>query len=314
MLTIDGSFGEGGGQILRTSLALSLVTGKPFRIERIRAAREKPGLRSQHLTAVNAAAQVGNAEVRGNEIASAELTFAPRAVTPGKYFSPVGTAGSTSLVLQTVLPALLTASGPSTLVLEGGTHNPMAPPYDYLKEVFLPLLRQMGANVTSRLERYGFFPAGGGRVIVHVQPATLTPIAILQRGKIAERRADAIVSKLAMISPTANSASSPKNSTGPPNAFTPTNRKLARPRQRRHDRIQCEHICELFTAFGKKACPPKGRPPGRPRSRHYLALDAPVGPHLPISFHPDGPGPWPISHGAPDRTHEDKHRSHQEIS
>lgn len=282
MLTIDGSFGEGGGQILRTSLALSLVTGKPFRIERIRAAREKPGLRSQHLTAVNAAAQVGNAEVRGNEIASAELTFAPRAVTPCKYFSPVGTAGSTSLVLQTVLPALLTASGPSTLVLEGGTHNPMAPPYDYLKEVFLPLLRQMGANVTSRLERYGFFPAGGGRVIVHVQPATLTPIAILQRGKIAERRADAIVSKLAMsiadreLRVIAEELDWPaeclhankiENSPGPGNVVM--------------IRIQCEHICELFTAFGKKGLPAEkvARQAAR-EAADYLALDAPVGPHL----------------------------------
>lgn len=156
MLTIDGSMGEGGGQILRTSLALSLVTGKAFRVLNIRAAREKPGLRRQHLTAVNAAVQVGSAEVTGNTIGSAELTFASRPAASGKYNFAVGTAGSTSLVLQTVLPALLTADGPSTLVLEGGTHNPMAPPWDFLATTFFPLLEKMGARLTFRLERYGF--------------------------------------------------------------------------------------------------------------------------------------------------------------
>src|SRR6266540_836508 len=117
MITIDGSFGEGGGQVLRTSLALSLVTGKPFRIERIRAGRKNPGLLRQHLTAVNAAAQIGHAEVAGASIGSRELTFAPQAVTAGRYHFAVGTAGSATLVLETVLPALLIADGPSALVL-----------------------------------------------------------------------------------------------------------------------------------------------------------------------------------------------------
>ena len=117
---------------------MTLVSGTPFRITRIRAARKKPGLMRQHLTAVNAAAEIGRAEVAGAAIGSGELTFAPAQVAPGEYHFAVGTAGSTTLVLQTVLPALMIASGPSRLMLEGGTHNPFAPPYDFLSRVFLP--------------------------------------------------------------------------------------------------------------------------------------------------------------------------------
>src|SRR4051794_32570660 len=132
MITIDGSAGEGGGQILRTSLALSLCSGAPVRFTKIRQGRARPGLMRQHLTAVRAAAEIGRAEVSGAEIGARELTFRPRAITPGAYRFNVGSAGSTTLVLQTVLPALLAASGPSELVLEGGTHNPGAPPFDFL--------------------------------------------------------------------------------------------------------------------------------------------------------------------------------------
>src|SRR5438034_8726044 len=139
MLTIDGSFGEGGGQILRTALALSLVTAKPFRIENIRAGRKNAGLLRQHLTAVNAATEISRAEVTGAAIGSRELTFAPGSVVAGHYAFAVGTAGSTTLVLQTVLPALLVAGGKSRLTLEGGTHNPFAPPFDFLARAFLPL-------------------------------------------------------------------------------------------------------------------------------------------------------------------------------
>ena len=166
MLTIDGSVGEGGGQILRTALALALVTGTPFRIHAIRARRRKPGLLRQHLTAVNAAATVGGASTDGASLGSRELTFRPGRITPGEYRFAVGTAGSTGLVLQTVLPPLLLASGPSTVTVEGGTHNPGAPPFDFLARVFLPLLRRMGAHVEARLDRPGFYPAGGGQCTV----------------------------------------------------------------------------------------------------------------------------------------------------
>jgi RNA 3'-terminal phosphate cyclase (ATP) len=132
MVTIDGSYHEGGGQILRTALTLSLATRAPFRIEKIRAGRQRPGLLRQHLTAVLAAARISNAEVRGAEINSSELIFAPQDVVPGDYHFSVGTAGSTMLVLQAVLPVLMLADGPSTLTLKGGTYNPAAPPYDYV--------------------------------------------------------------------------------------------------------------------------------------------------------------------------------------
>ena len=166
MLLIDGSQGEGGGQILRTALGLSLVTGTAFRIEKIRAGRAKPGLLRQHLTAVNAATVIGDALVDGAELGSPALVFRPRSVRPGAYRFAVGTAGSASLVLQTVLPPLLTAGASSILTLEGGTHNPWAPPFDFLARAFLPLLERMGAPVRAAIQRYGFYPAGGGQFTV----------------------------------------------------------------------------------------------------------------------------------------------------
>jgi RNA 3'-terminal phosphate cyclase (ATP) len=156
MLTIDGSLGKGGGQILRTALALATVTGKPFRIEKIRAGRPKPGLLRQHLTAVKAAATISDAIVTGAELGSGALTFTPGHLRAGEFAFAVGTAGSATLVLQTILPALLTAPAPSTLVLEGGTHNPAAPPFDFLVKSFLPLINRMGPTVTAELERPGF--------------------------------------------------------------------------------------------------------------------------------------------------------------
>lgn len=197
MITIDGSQGEGGGQILRTSLALSLVTGRPFRMDRIRARRQKSGLLKQHLTAVEAAKTVGRAEVTGATLASQELEFEPGFVTPGNYRFAVGTAGSATLVLQTVLPALLTASGASTLILEGGTHNPLAPPFDFLSLCFLPFVRRMGPSVELELRRPGFFPAGGGRFHARVEPASkLTRLNVLERGSILSRQAHVWLSKL----------------------------------------------------------------------------------------------------------------------
>src|SRR5215207_4155437 len=123
MITIDGSFGEGGGQIIRTSLALSLITGKAFRVYNVRAGRAKPGLQRQHLTAVTSAAAIGNAQADGAGLGAKEFTFVPGEVVPGEYTFSVGTAGSTMLVLQAVLPPLMIAGAPSLLTFEGGTHN-----------------------------------------------------------------------------------------------------------------------------------------------------------------------------------------------
>jgi RNA 3'-terminal phosphate cyclase (ATP) len=176
MIEIDGSIGEGGGQILRTSLSLALVTGRTVRIRHIRAGRQKPGLQRQHLVCVEAAREIGDAEVDGAALGSQELTFVPRALRAGAYRFKIGTAGSTTLVLQTVLPALLRAEGSSEVTIEGGTHNPLAPPFDFLARSFVPLLTKMGANVEVALRRAGFFPAGGGALCAAIEPSALAPL------------------------------------------------------------------------------------------------------------------------------------------
>lgn len=193
-LEIDGAMGEGGGQVLRTALALSVCTGKPFRITRIRAGRKKPGLRQQHLTAVRAARDISSAEIEGDEIGSMTLRFVPSEVHSGRYHFAIGTAGSTTLVLQTVLYPLLLAKGESYLTLTGGTHNIHAPPYDFLEQSFLPLLQQTGAQVKITLERYGFYPKGGGRLLVHIIPTTrLRGFSLMERGNIIKRQATALI-------------------------------------------------------------------------------------------------------------------------
>lgn len=197
MLEIDGSMGEGGGQVVRSALALSLLTGRPFRLFRIRAGRDPPGLGRQHVTAVRAAAAVGGIEVEGAGPGASEIAFRPGDLRPGEHRFEVGTAGSAVLVLQTVLPALLTAGATSTVVVEGGTHNPHAPPYEFLAESFLPPIRRMGPEVEVRLERPGFHPAGGGRIRAEVRPAaTLRRLDLEARGAERGRRARAIVSAL----------------------------------------------------------------------------------------------------------------------
>ncbi len=196
-LHIDGSHGEGGGQILRSSLALAIMTGKPFRIDNIRAKRKKSGLMRQHLTAVQAATQISGAETLGAAIGSSRVDFTPGAVAGGEYTFSIGTAGSTTLVLQTVLLPLALADRPSRVVLEGGTHNPFAPPFDFLDRVYIPLLNRMGARVSATLERPGFYPAGGGRIVVEITPAkALSPLELGERGALKRRHARAVVSNL----------------------------------------------------------------------------------------------------------------------
>lgn len=283
MITIDGSQGEGGGQILRSALALSLVTAQPFRITNIRAQRKKPGLMRQHLTAVHAAAEVGAATVTGNSIGSRELAFAPTARTAGQYHFAVGTAGSCTLALQTVLPALITADGPSELLLEGGTHNPAAPPFDFLNGAFLPLLNRMGPNVKAALERPGFYPAGGGRMRVRVTPARdLIPLRLLQRGAvvgcaarasvarlpraIAERELVVVKDKLAWESDCLHIGEI-RDSSGPGNVLMLT--------------VNSEQVTEVFTGFGERGISAEtvaGR--AARETREYLESGVPVGRHL----------------------------------
>jgi len=197
MIRIDGSTGEGGGQMLRSALSLSLVTGKAFRIENIRAKREKPGLLRQHLTAVVAASEIAGAEAEGATLGSKTLTFTPGPVRSGKYHFSISTAGSGTLVFQTILPALMTASGRSEITIEGGTHNMQAPPLDFLQRAFLPVINRLGPKVEIRLEKYGFYPAGGGRFIATIEPCErLSSIQLLERGEIEHRGAVAIVANL----------------------------------------------------------------------------------------------------------------------
>jgi RNA 3'-terminal phosphate cyclase (ATP) len=283
MLTIDGSSGEGGGQILRTALALSTVTGKPFRIEQIRAARPKPGLLRQHLTAVKAAASISSATVEGAELGAGAITFTPGGVTPGEFAFAVGTAGSATLVLQTVLPALLTAPRPSRLVLEGGTHNPMAPPFDFLVRAFLPLINRMGPTVTAELERPGFYPAGGGRFNVTITPvARLLPLEMLERGAILSIKARAVVANLPRsiaereVKLVGRLLSLPDDSLiveeirdalGPGNAVAVE--------------IETEHHTELFTGFGEVNVRAEGvATKVAQEARAYIASGVPIGRYL----------------------------------
>ena len=197
MIEIDGSEGEGGGQILRTSLALSMCTGKPFRLHNIRAERSKPGLMRQHLACVHAARDVCNANVSGDTLGATELCFEPGAVNGGMFEFAIAGAGSTMLVLQTVLPALLGANTVSTLRLSGGTHNPMAPSFHFIERAFAPWVERVGGRLQLELRRFGFYPAGGGEVQAFIAPvntgATCKPICALDRGTFVATRAHALI-------------------------------------------------------------------------------------------------------------------------
>ncbi|HWR83392.1 MAG TPA: RNA 3'-terminal phosphate cyclase [Candidatus Deferrimicrobium sp.] len=283
IIHIDGSFGEGGGQILRTSLALSLVTGKPFHITNIRAGRGKPGLMRQHLTAVEAAARVGAADVEGNSLGSPELTFRPQAVVAGQYSFAVGTAGSCTLVLQTILPALLTASEPSHIILEGGTHNPMAPPFDFLIGTYLPIVNRMGPRVAAVLERPGFFPAGGGRMTVEIEPAgALSPITLLERGPVQKQSARAMVARLPRtiaereleviretlaLDRNALQVEEVSDSKGPGNVILVE--------------VASRYVTETFTGFGERGVPAEQIAQKTAQAvREYLKAEVPVGRYL----------------------------------
>jgi len=282
IITIDGSQGEGGGQILRTALALSLVTGRPFRIDGIRAGRPKPGLLRQHLTAVQAAERVGNATVEGATLGARSLTFTPGAVRGGDVHLAVGTAGSTTLVLQAVLPALLTAPVPSRIELEGGTHNPFAPPFEFLQRTLLPLLGRMGARVDVTLHAHGFYPAGGGRITVEVHPCErLQPLSLLQRGPvrvsaraltsaIPERVATrelSVVQRRLDVPWTSLTSQVVTTSPGPGNVLL--------------IELESDEVTEVVAGFGEKGVSAQDVADAAcTEARTYLQADVPVGIHL----------------------------------
>ncbi len=283
MIFIDGSIGEGGGQILRTALGLSLVTGEPFTIENIRAGRSKPGLLRQHLTAVEAAEKIGRARVEGNTIGSQKLSFYPEEVIPGDYHFAVGTAGSATLVLQAILPVLIIADAPSTIVIEGGTHNPFAPSFDFLKMVFVPVLKQMGVDVELTLHRHGFYPAGGGKIEAKITPTKkIKPISLLERGKLKRLKARsifaqipgnvatreiAVAKKIFLLEDVQTEIFQVMDSQGPGNIFTIG--------------VDSENITEMFVGFGElRKSAEFVAHEAIEQVQKYLQTDVPVGSYL----------------------------------
>jgi RNA 3'-terminal phosphate cyclase (ATP) len=189
MLDIDASFGEGGGQILRSALSLSVITGQAMRLTNIRARRPQPGLKPQHLKAVEAAARISSACVEGASLGSQNLLFEPAGRQSGDYVFDIGTAGSTSLLLQTLVLPLSFAKGPSRLTLSGGTHVPWSPCYHYLQWQWLPYLKAAGYQLECRLERAGFYPRGGGLMHADIVPSRhLSPLRLTGRGRLLRLR------------------------------------------------------------------------------------------------------------------------------
>ncbi len=253
MLHLDGTIGEGGGQLLAAGLALSLATGTGFRLDKIRVARPQPGLLRRHLSLIHAVAMVSAASVDGAELASHRLTFKPAKLVAGNYQFVLGTAASVSPILQTLLPALFSAEKPSTLTLTGGTHVPRSATFDFLDKSYLPALAKMNARATVCLERAGFAPAGGGRVVAEVVPSILSPLRLTERGEI--------VTRLAVVT----TAGLPDDIAR--RELPPLQRLLGLPEQFvRHDRLpddqgpgnavrielHAEHATEVFTAIGDK--------------------------------------------------------------
>jgi RNA 3'-terminal phosphate cyclase (ATP) len=280
---IDGREGEGGGQILRSALSLSLLSQRPFSIANIRAGRKKPGILRQHHCAIHAAAAISNAKVFGNEIGSQELSFSPKSIAGGDHTFAIGSAGSSTLVCQTVLLPLCFASKPSTIIFSGGTHNPDSPPFDFLQKTFLPVLERMGAKTKATLIRPGFYPAGGGSFEIRISPvSTLQPLELVHRGEISRMWAQAAVSNLSLqiarkeisqiredlgLERGQTRAYEVRNATGPGNVLIVE--------------VESESHCEVFTGYGEKGVTAK-RVASQCASqvKRYLRADAPVGSYL----------------------------------
>jgi len=197
LISIDGSYGEGGGQILRTALALSAILRKPFTIHDIRSKRKNPGLQAQHLEAVEALTRITEAQTEGVRFGSQEITFSPQKILPGDYQFEVRTAGSISLLLQTVFLPLCFARATSRLTLAGGTHVPWSPPFHYLSEILLPTLKLMGISAAATIEKWGFYPRGGGKIHLEINPVfELKPRSLVNRGSLRRIRGLSAISNL----------------------------------------------------------------------------------------------------------------------
>lgn len=283
MIELDGATGEGGGQVLRTALTLSMITGQPFSIANIRANRPKPGLMRQHLVAVQAAAEISNADIGGATVGSQSLQFVPGKIKGGEYRFAIGTAGSCTLVLQTLLPALLYADAPSVVHITGGTHNSMAPPAHFLQRAYGRVLAEMGATLDIELKRFGFYPAGGGEIVARVSPCgQLRPLELMTRGErlsgyaesfIAGVPADVAKRELAGVQ-TAMGWDEPQllirglsHDQGPGNALLLT--------------LEHQHVTDVFCAFGEKMVRAEEvAKKAISQVRQYIASGAAVGEHL----------------------------------
>lgn len=281
MIQISGE--SGGGQLLRSALSLSLVTGQPFRMTNIRGKRPKPGLMRQHLTCVKAAAEISDAAVDGAEIGSVELVFTPGQITAGDYDFSIGSGGSTMLVFQTLLPALLHAEGDSTLRIEGGTHNPMAPPFEFIEQCFLPVIQRMGVKASASLNQHGFMQAGGGVLKAEISPVKKwKKLKLLERGELKEtvgrvlhahlhrdiaQREIEVAAKLLDWPQEKMELRYATESTGPGNAIL-----LA---------AHFEHVSEISTGIAQMGKSAEAVATGAAKGlRSYLASSAPVGVHL----------------------------------
>ena len=283
LIELDGATGEGGGQILRSALTLSMITGQPFRIKNIRANRSKPGLMRPHLVAVQSAAAISDAVVTHAEVGSTELSFAPKRVKAGNYQFAIGTAGSCTLVLQTLMLALLCADGPSTVRISGGTHNGMAPPAHFLQRAYCRVLKSLGASVEIELVRSGFYPAGGGVMIATIAPcAQLQQIALMEPGARVAGFAEAVIAGVALDVATRELDVLGKGmgweasqllvrglpgDQGPGNALMVT--------------LESEHVTEVFTALGERSVRAETVAKNVLQEvRRYIASGAAVGEHL----------------------------------
>jgi RNA 3'-terminal phosphate cyclase (ATP) len=285
LVEIDGGRGEGGGQIVRSACTLSVLTGRPVRVVNVRARRPRPGLARQHMTAVLAAARICRGQAVGATVGSSRIELWPGELQPGRIEIDIGSAGATGLVFQTLLLPLALAAAPSEVLLIGGTHNTKAPPFEFLDRAYLPLLRRMAGSEVARItvERAGFYPRGGGRVRIHVEPIDgLRPLELVTRSAVTTRRATATVWNL------------PRHIAD--RELAELERRLAWPRSslvasERSDSIGAgnaisielgfDELTEVVTAIGERGVPAEQvAASAADEAARHLASTAPVGEHL----------------------------------